>query len=225
MRAKRYNIFDFIHKAWRALLYETALVLQQTDFENSEESDKAIKQLELVLKTFASHAYHEDTFVIPAVEKFAPAVAKGMQGDHGKDEVLTHEMENKIEAFYYASSPEVKSEIGREIMYLFIEFVAFNLIHMNMEEHVINEVLWKNYTDEQLMAINKDIVKSVPGDEMMFSLQWMIKGISNMQLAQLLSNLRTEMPEDAFESVFYIARNSLPTQRWEEVKENMFYHV
>ena len=38
MKNSRYNIFDFIHKAWRALLYETALVLQQTDFDNTEDA-------------------------------------------------------------------------------------------------------------------------------------------------------------------------------------------
>ncbi len=225
MKNSRYNIFDFIHKAWRALLYETALVLQQADFDNNEEAENALKQLELVLETFAKHAYHEDTFVIPAIQKYAAETAFKMQNDHGKDEVLTHQLNIKIEAFRFTSSPELKNVIGREIMYLFIDFVAFNLIHMNMEEQTINELLWKHYTDAELIQLNESIVKSVPAEEMMYSLQWMIKGISNLQLALLLNKLKSEMPSAVFESVCSVAQKNLPAERWNSVKSQVFETV
>lgn len=225
MKNSRYNIFDFIHKAWRALLYETALVLQQTDFDNTEEAEKALKQLELVLDTFAKHAYHEDHFVIPAIQKYAKATAFQMQDDHGKDEMLTHQLNNKIEAFRFTPSQDLKNELGREIMYLFIEFVAFNLVHMNMEEHTINELLWKHYSDAELIQINDSIVKSIPPEEMMFSIQWMIKGISNMQLALLLNKIKGEVPVEVFESVCSVAQNSLTEARWDNVKKQVFEPV
>ena len=225
MKTKRYNIFDFIHKAWRALLYDTALILQQTDFEIEHEAEKAIEKLETVLLAFENHAHHENTFVIPAIEVFEPQTANKMLNDHGQDEVLTHQLEFKIEAFRFAESSDLRIEIGRELMYLFIEFVAFNLVHMNMEEHVINEILWKNYSDEQLVILNQNIVKSVPADEMMFTLQWMIKGITNLQLAQLLNKLRTEMPEEGFEAVCYAAKSSLPEERWNSIKQELFENL
>ena len=36
---KRYNIFNQVHKGLRALLYETIIKLQQTDFTDTEDAD------------------------------------------------------------------------------------------------------------------------------------------------------------------------------------------
>ena len=40
----RVNIFNQIHKGLRALLYDTSILLQQTDFSNEEEMETAVKR-------------------------------------------------------------------------------------------------------------------------------------------------------------------------------------
>jgi hypothetical protein len=221
MEKQRYNTFDFIHKAWRALMYETARILQQTDFEQEQEAETAIQRLNLVLKSLEQHAYHENTFILPAVGKYDPEVALSMSSDHEQDEVLSRQLQLKIEDFRTTAETARKNRIGREMMYLFIDFVAFNLTHMNMEEHKISEVLWKHYTDEELMLINSEIVKSIPADEMMFSIEWMIRGISNQQILQLLNKFRKEMPKETFDSVCLMTETVLPVDRWKRVKEEL----
>ena len=41
---QRYNIFHQVHKGLKALLYETALQVQQTGFWNADEADDVIGQ-------------------------------------------------------------------------------------------------------------------------------------------------------------------------------------
>ena len=48
----RYNIFYQVHKGLRAMLYETALLLQHTDFTNFDEAEQAIEQLQTVVELF-----------------------------------------------------------------------------------------------------------------------------------------------------------------------------
>jgi hemerythrin-like domain-containing protein len=53
------------------MLYETAIKLQRTDFNNEEEAKAIIQNITSMVDLFDKHAYVEDTLVFPA-EKNAP---------------------------------------------------------------------------------------------------------------------------------------------------------
>ena len=61
---KRYNIFNQVHKGLRALLHETILKLQQTDFTDAEDAEEAVEQVQTVLALFDEHAHTEDSFIL-----------------------------------------------------------------------------------------------------------------------------------------------------------------
>ena len=82
---QRVNPFNMIHKALRALLYDTALSLQQTYFADSNESEVALAKIEAVIHQFEQHAYHEDTYVFPAVEAYNPQLAEAFESEHEED--------------------------------------------------------------------------------------------------------------------------------------------
>ena len=65
----RYNTFYQVHKALRAMLYETATELQHTDFNSREEVTSLLANITTVVDVFDKHAYNEDHFVFPAVEQ------------------------------------------------------------------------------------------------------------------------------------------------------------
>lgn len=81
----RFNSFNMIHKALRAMLYDTALTLQQTDFTDAMEAETALSKVEDVIHQFEQHAHHEDTFMLPAIEKFAPQVVEDFEKEHVED--------------------------------------------------------------------------------------------------------------------------------------------
>ncbi len=53
----RVNIFNQIHKGLRALLYESSLLLQQTDFSDEQEMQIAISRVKMVADLFDDHAH------------------------------------------------------------------------------------------------------------------------------------------------------------------------
>jgi len=220
METLRYNAFTYIHKALRALLYDAALTIQQTDFTDPAGSALAVKKIEQVLEQFESHAAHEDRHIIPAVMKYDPGLASEIDSEHEKDEMLTLRLENKITKFLKADSPTDLHRTGLQVMYCFIDFVAFNLTHMNKEESMINKVLWENYTDEELMDISKAIRTEIPPQEMMLTLRLMLKGISNAEIVALFNDMKANAPAPAYEAVRQMAILELPSYRWHQVSRD-----
>jgi hypothetical protein len=221
METPRYNIFEFIHKALRALLYDTALTLQRTDFQNKQESEIALKKIESVLTIFEKHAAHEDKHVLPAVLKYDATTVTEIEWEHEKDEALSHRLINKMEAVRFATTEAARIKSGKEIMYLFIEFVGFNLIHMNKEEHIINNLLWENYSDEELVKINNNIRNEISAEEAMFAFKWMIQGLSNLEMIMLLTSVKHSMPADAFSAASEMVKTSLPVERANKVLDKV----
>ncbi len=223
METQRINIFNIIHKSLRAILYDTSMLLQQTDFSNEEEMERCIKKIESVIRLFAGHAHKEDTVILPVIKKYDADTAALFDSEHGTDEMLSDQMTNKIDALRYASTKELKDKAGRQLYYLFIEFVAFNLIHMNKEERLLNEILWEHYSDEELLELSNTIKSKVSREEMEELLPWMLKGISNMELIQFLMTVKDNAPAQDFGTVFQIAENLLPAERWDKVKEGFAF--
>jgi len=221
MNSLRYNAFNYIHKALRALLYETALKVQQTDFTSQAETEAVLEKIEMVLSQFENHAHHEDRHILPAVMKYAADTANEIESEHIQDEMLTLKLENKIKKYQRAVSSADRKETGEQIMYTFIEFVAFNLTHMNKEEHIINEILWNNYTDEQLMQLAAAIRAEIPPQEMITALQLMIRGVNDEEMLSLLTDVKNGMPAEAFTSFREMASLQVSSERWKKVYEEL----
>lgn len=218
---KRLNAFNQIHKALRAMLYDTAMTLQLTDFSLPEEADEAIKKVEQTLVLFDDHATHEDDFVLTAVEQFDADLVRSFQNEHIIDESLTHRLRSLIALFDRAVSSQERRETGTVIMKDFNEFIAFNLKHMNREETELNELIWNHYTDAQLLQIIDAIVASIPPASARIENTWMLKGMNNTEVTEWLINVKNQAPDVVFQSLLELAENVLPSERWNKVKEGL----
>lgn len=218
---QRYNIFNQIHKGLRAMLYDTALAMQQTDFINQEEAEVVLQSMEKVLDCFHSHAANEDKFILSALQSFDPSLVDEFGKEHEKDESLSHRLFNLIPVYDKAVSGDAKVEVGCAILKAFNEYVAFNLYHMNNEEEKINRVLWTNYSDEEIKDIHRSILAGLPPSGMDYEGRWMMKAISNNEIIQWLKGIKNTAPDFVFKSVLSLAENELPGRRWNIVKESL----
>jgi len=221
MNTPRYNSFNQIHKGLRAMLYESALQLQQTDLSDSSSGEAAIQQIEEVLYLFDSHAHNEDHFFNEPLEKTNPAIAELFEKEHEEDHRLGNVLRDLISQWRAANQAEVRWETGRNLVYAFNEFIAFNLYHMNKEEIELNAVLWEVYTDEQIKATEQTLVQQTPPQKMMQYAKWMIRGCNTMELAKWLREIRMGAPAEVFAVMMKLAEEQLPVSRFEEVKKSM----
>jgi hypothetical protein len=217
----RFNTFNQIHKALRAMLYDTALTLQQTYFGDTDEAETALEKVKIVVDVFDQHAAHEDRFIFPAVQQYEPSIVDIFEQEHDKDHALAESLRGLLIVYKYAMLAGVKIETGQAINKAFIEFMIFNLEHMAKEETVLNKVLWRYYTDAEIMAINQRIVASVPPEEMLVTSAWMMRGMSNTEISNWLKAVEKSAPPHVFEQLFAIAEKELSQDRFLKVSENL----
>jgi hypothetical protein len=218
---QRYNIFHQIHKGLRAMLYETALHIQHADFWNIEQTEEVIERVNEVVRLFGGHADKEDAYVFPAVEKYDPAVADAFEQEHIKDHLLGKLLAESIMRCKDAPVITEKVEAAKEVQTNFVKFMVFNLEHMAKEEEILNRILWRYYTDAELMAMTRQIVANVPADDITRMNTWMMRGLNNAEISKWLKGVERNSPEAVFQSLFSIAEKELPEKRFRQVLEGL----
>ena len=216
---QRFNPFNMIHKALRALLYDTALNLQQTYFANNPEAESALQKVEMVLHQFEQHAHHEDTFILPAIVYYNPWLANEFEKEHGEDHRLAQQLKHLINIFRATTTAEEKLTAGSAISKAFTDFLVFNLQHMAKEELVLNQALWLHYTDAEIMELNQTIIANIPAEERAITAQWMMRGINNVEAINWLKMTKRNAPEPEFWKVYSLTKTELPMYRRLEVQE------
>jgi hypothetical protein len=188
--------------------------IQQTDMADQTCAAAAIAQIQLLLELFDAHAYHEDSFILSEVEKRNASFADEFEEEHVEDLRLTTSLRNKV-SIYEAAEPGVNAFIaGNELYYALNDFVAFNLKHMNKEEKQLNEFLWANFTDEQIIDMEIRLQQAIPSERLFTYFIWMIRGINDSELKMWLTAVRNGAPDFIFQGLLAECKNQLSEQRW-----------
>ena len=221
MQQSRYNIFNLIHKALRSLLYETATLIQQKDFNNRDEAIVVINRLEKVLYYFDKHAEHEDNFILPAIERYAKDLVDAFENEHVVDHALAQSLRMAIDSWKQTEDAVEMIELGRSIFYDFNAFIAFNLTHMNKEEDLLNAVLWKYYTDLELMQITQALISTIPPEDLFDQSRRMMISINKEELITWLTGIKLKAPQEIFTLHMKMAEDVLPEKRWQELNAGL----
>ncbi len=219
MTHNRYNAFNQIHKGLRAMLYNTALQIQQTDFDQKEEVTPLLDQIQQLVHFFDEHAEHEDRFILPAIAAYNTSFIDAFEKEHEEDCRLSAQLLNNISTWQQADDNEERLAAGQTLFLNFNEFLAFNLYHMNREETVLNELIWENYTDEEILQIQAKLIATIPPEVMYVESQWMMRGISNREIINWLKGIQQTAPAHVFQSFFEMAETELPPNRFSIVSK------
>lgn len=216
---QRYNSFNMIHKALRAMMYDTALTLQQTYFANVEESGIALSKVETIINELEQHAYHEDTFMLPAIEAFEPQLVEEFEKEHVADIEIGNRLTTLLNIYRSLETSEERINCGSCISKSFRDFMVFNIEHMAKEEIEINRVLWTNYTDQELLELNGRLTASIPPEQKMVAAKWMLRSINKAEAITWLKAVKQTSPSFVFEALYQMAETELPEQTRSAVLE------
>ena len=220
----RIDIFNQIHKGLRALLYESSLLLQQTDFLDDEEMQTAISRVTMVADLFNDHAHHEDKFILRAVQEHEPSIVDAFEREHAMNTRLTRALKNCLQALQMAS-PMVRPEMANVLYKTFVQFMVFNLEHMSKEENILNKILWRYYSDDEILSIQEDILASLTTWSSTNTSRWMMRGLNNTEIVSWLKSVEESAPEASFQKLFTIAQRELPEHRFSHVLESLTEEV
>jgi len=207
---QRYNSFYQIHKGLRALLYETALHVQRADLQDPIERICVQERIHLLLALFEKHASSEDNFVFAAVKKYEPSVADAFEQEHDRDHALGEKLEAAANALTADAGPAAAAALNTALM----EFIVFNLEHMSREEDIINGILWRYYSDEELHGITMQIIANIAPEKLALFNAWMMRGLNNPEIAGWLQQVQALAPAFVYDDLVNTARENIGTERY-----------
>lgn len=199
----RYDLYGAVHKGLRKAGCDLLVRLGATDFDDAGETEEVLGLLRTYLMLAAAHVGHEDDHIHSAL------AARGVATD-----TVDHQHDDHREAFQdleklargvETSWPMHRRANGRRLYLAFAAYLAEDLGHMHEEETVTAPALWRQFTDEELLAIELRIVSSLSPDKNMAFMRIMIPAMNPQERAAMLGAMQKGAPPEVFDAVIEFA--------------------
>src|SRR4030095_12689065 len=179
---QRYNIFKRTHKGLRSMLFDAGARIQQTDFTKNKQANTVIDVIKQSTRSFLYHVSKEDNIIYHSVVLYAPYIVAMIEQTNIKDEALARSIDKTIDQYKELNTKKEKIAFGHQLQAAFFEFTAAVLQHMNKEETVVNELLWSNYTDKQLVILEVEMLKQSTPEACTWYTGKILKELSNSEI-------------------------------------------
>eukprot|EP00730_Choanoeca_flexa_P012557 TRINITY_DN4389_c0_g1_i1.p1 TRINITY_DN4389_c0_g1~~TRINITY_DN4389_c0_g1_i1.p1 ORF type:complete len:227 (+),score=67.87 TRINITY_DN4389_c0_g1_i1:35-682(+) len=203
MAPPRANIYGFPHKGLRNALSQLMFKAGNVNV-NDEKSIEELQSLSKVVVTILElHQKSEDKVMLPDVEAKAPGSTKENVEEHDR-------MHKMVEAFADAVS-KVKvgcvSNVANEAYVSIAAFFAAYLEHMRTEETAMNEVIWANFDDEEIMSWHGRIMATLSPEQKMMWIRFIVPALNEGERHAMLGQLKANAPIEAYKATINMLSN------------------
>lgn len=209
----RHDLYVYIHKALRAYMGHVLMDIGRTDWRDAEDRGQQLAAVRELLAVCRSHIEQEDRHIHPAMEARAPGSTRLIADEHVGQLFAIDALTVLADLVEKVPAPE-RAQAGQRLYRELAVFVADNFEHMALEESEHNEVLWECYSDDELRAIEQEIVSEVPTEHSLVLLDWMLPHLNPAERADMLGGMRQMQPTDVFQRVMGRLRCQLPSKDW-----------
>ncbi len=211
--APRMDMYSGIHKAWRALMADTLLAVGRMDVADEAELAAVTERVEQMLAICASHLKHENEHIHTAIEARAVGASEEIAHDHVAH-VMHIDRLTRLAGSVRGAAAEARPVVAATLYRELSLFIAENFQHMHVEETAHNRVLWSRYTDAELVAVHDALIASIPPEEMMFTVRWLLPNMNPTERAMLAADIRGKVPAPAFDAMLEVARPHMSAGDW-----------
>jgi hypothetical protein len=196
-RPPRKDIYALIHKALRLAMTDVLVRVGRLDTDDDGDVRGAAMAVRELTDLCRMHLEKEEHFVHPALESAIPGSSGRTARDHDDHLRAFDRLEAGVRAIERSTGERAAQAAARLYRDLAL-FAADNFVHMHGEEVDNNAVLWATHTDEEILAIERRIVASIPPARMALVLRWMAPAMTPAERATFFANLRAKLPPNAF---------------------------
>lgn len=218
--APRVDLYAGIHKALRALMADTLLAVGRMDSDDALELAQVSQRVIELLDFCGSHLRHENEYVHAAMEARAPGASGQIAHEHAQHEEEIAALAAQTTALAKCE-PAARAPDTLALYRALSLFIAHNFEHMHVEETAHNAVLWARYTDAELIEIHDALVASIPPQEMMFVLRWLVPFMNPAERAGMLADMRAQAPAPAFAAALDLVRPHLSEREWAKLAASL----
>lgn len=203
MTRDRLDLYRYVHKGIRVMLFDLVQKSGRTDFTDITAVALLRAQVRDTFELLESHAHTEDEHVMPLLRVAVPELAEEFQRAHHEQEAELPVLRAGLEALETSSADAARK--GHMFVVRLGRVAGDLLTHMSDEETLINPALWSAYSDEELLVAERRLVASIPHEKMERFLRWMLPAMNTPERASFLGML----PPPVFELVRGLAKQVL----------------
>jgi hypothetical protein len=208
LRAPRADLFGPIHKAIRGALVGLLAEMGAADLTVPAEAAQVREELTQVLAFAERHRLHEDRTLLPALAGRLQGTLASVSAAHATQPVAVAELEALAGALGAADGRE-KTLAGRTLYLHFGTFVAELLLHMAEEERVVQPLLERLFSDDELLEVQSQMLASMSVAERMTSARCMLRAVNAPERAALVAATAASSPREVVDALLGIARSEL----------------
>ncbi len=211
--APRFDMYSAIHKALRSMMGQTLVLVGRVDVADDEELLETLEQVGALLDLCAAHLEHENAFIHPAIEARQPGGAQRTAEDHVEHAASIDALRQEARALPTAAA-HVRPALAQRLYRHLALFIAENLQHMHVEESVNNASLWAHHGDDDLIALHRRLLASIPPVQSLAVARWMVPALNPRERAAMLNGAKGTMPPEAFIGVLEHVRPHVDAHGW-----------
>jgi hypothetical protein len=219
MNGKQVDIYVNVHKGIRNLITRVLFQTGSTDWTDASAVAKLQPEWEKVLELIRSHHEHEDRFIHPLLGRISPGGHRIYEAEHQAQLNVLADLEAHFARVAGDDVPKEKRVvIGLEFYRGLNVFYADFLLHLHREEVEAERALHSLCLPEELMATMGELLGSIPPEEMMLYLDFMIPAMNLPECAELLEGMKASAPPEAFKALADRARKARGESDWQKLE-------
>jgi hypothetical protein len=199
MTTPRMKTFDVPHKGIRNGLAQLSLLSGKTNYNDSVEAEQLYtlgKEIFLLLNT---HAHDENDVSLKYLEQKMKGASHHDIEEHIRIHVAQSRLEKMLDTIYEDSKRgKDVSEAASEFYTSIADFHATYLNHMSEEERITQQLLWDNFTDEELAGHRTEIMKKLNPDTLLLWFKYIAPAQSHKERVGLFKAFKANAPEPFF---------------------------
>jgi len=158
-----YNIFNQVHLPLKLALLSGCTALSENNFPDFSSAAKAVSKVEQALATFHHQQKFETENLLPLIFEYEPSIWVMCISEHHKVNNLARDVENITRTYKRSEITSEKQELMARLVLSFNDFVLYNFNHMDNEEPILNEILWRYYDDKFIQQKGAEIGSIMQG--------------------------------------------------------------
>ena len=220
----RHDAYKYIHKGLRLAQCQMLAQLGQADFAG-EGAANLLTELRVLMAFGAAHIAHEETHVHVHLNAREVSATADLDHQHAEHRLSFARLEALIEQVEIADIRD-KAAAGHRLYLAYALFIAHDFAHMNEEETLNNDRLWRLFSDEQIIAMERAIVASMAPEKAMYSMRLMLPALSRDERATFLTAIRPGVPAEAFSAMIeHVARPNLAPADFADLSRRLGLNV
>lgn len=193
---QRVNIYGFPHKGIRNALGQLSFKLGGLDGNQTDQVTEVVDQTEEISELLKLHLHSEETHVLPPVEAKVPGSTEHNHDDHEAMEALEHQMVEKVRHLHEDASPAAVTAAYDQVNIFIKEYFR----HMEEEETDVNEVIWANFEDQEILSWQGKILSEFTPDQFFKWFKYIIPALQPHEQQIMLGGFKSNAPAEAYQA-------------------------